>query len=237
MHNQFNLYDAAVYAFASPLGDFTALAGELERTHRIYGTSHLMGNLMDSHDKVRFPALAEGDIRFDENSAERAWKNPPQIDDEKTYEKVKLYQAYLHTIPGIPVVYYGNEIAMTGASDPDNRRMMRFGNHVTDAEKSVFAEVKRLIKLRHTHSALRYGDFQTLAVSKDVLAYLRSDLNERILVVLNKSDAPQKVSAKFPSFYYAKKMRDLQTDDASEIINDEVSISLAPFQAKMFKVD
>jgi glycosidase len=233
----FNLYDAAVYAFASPLGDFTALAGELERTHRIYGTSHLMGNLMDSHDKVRFPALAEGDIRFDENSAERAWNNPPKIDDQRTYEKVKLYQAYLHTIPGIPVVYYGDEIAMTGASDPDNRRMMRFGKTITDAEKDVFAEVRRLIKLRNTHSALRYGDFQTLAVSKDVWAYLRSDLNERILVVLNKSDMPQKMSVKFPSFYYAKTVRDLQTDEALSLVGDEVGVSLAPFQAKMFKVD
>ncbi|MFQ3608019.1 MAG: alpha-amylase family glycosyl hydrolase [Chloroherpetonaceae bacterium] len=233
----FNLYDVAVYTFASPQGDFTALATELERTHRTYSTAHLMGNLMDSHDKVRFPALAEGDIRFDENSAERAWNNPPKIDDEKTYEKVKLYQAYLHTIPGIPVVYYGDEIAMTGASDPDNRRMMRFGNGVSDAEKSVFAEVRRLINLRHMHSALRYGDFQTLFASKDVLAYLRSDLNERILIVLNKSHMPQQVSVKFPSFYYAKKMRDLQTGDLLELVNDDALVSLAPFQAKLLKVE
>jgi len=233
----FNLYDVAVYTFASPLGDFNALATELERTHRIYGTSHLMGNIMDSHDKVRFPALAEGDIRFDENAAERAWKNPPKVDDMKTYEKLKLYQAYLHTIPGIPVVYYGDEIGMTGAADPDNRRMMRFGNQVTDAEKSVFAEVSRLIKLRHQHSALRYGDFQVLAVSKDVLAYLRSDMNERILIVLNKSEAPQKVGVKFPSFYYTKSMQDLQTGETFEITNHEAFVSLAPLQAKLLKVN
>ncbi len=233
----FNLYDVAVYTFASPQGDFAALATELERTHRIYSTSHLMGNIMDSHDKVRFPALAEGDIRFDENSAERAWNNPPKIDDKTTYAKVKLYQAYLHTIPGIPVVYYGDEIAMTGASDPDNRRMMRFGNRVSEAEKSVFAEVRRLINLRNTHSALRYGDFQTLFVSKDVLAYLRSDLNERILIALNKSDSPQTVSVKFPSFYYAKNMRDLQTGDLLALTNNEALVSLAPFQAKLLKVD
>jgi glycosidase len=233
----FNLYDVAVYTFASPEGSFTTLATELERTHRTYSTSHLMGNIMDSHDKVRFPALAEADIRFDENSAERAWKNPPKIDDEKTYQKVKLYQAYLHTIPGVPVVYYGDELAMTGASDPDNRRMMRFGNSVSDAEKSVFAEVRRLIQLRNTHSALRYGDFQTLFASKDVLAYLRSDLNERILIVLNKSDSPQNVSVKFPSFYYAKKVTDLQTSNISESANDEVLINLEPFQAKILKVE
>lgn len=233
----FNLYDVAVYTFASPQGDFTTLAAEFARTHRTYGTSHLMGNIMDSHDKVRFPALAEGDIRFDENSAERAWNNPPKIDDEKTYEKIKLYQAYLHTIPGIPVVYYGDEIAMTGASDPDNRRMMRFGNSVLDAEKTIFAEVRRLISLRNTHSALRYGDFQVLKASKDVLAYLRSDLNERILIVLNKSDSPQKVSVKFPSFYYAQTVQDLQTGDRLELANDEALVSLAPFQAKLLKVE
>jgi glycosidase len=126
---------------------------------------------------------------------------------------------------------------MTGAADPDNRRMMRFGNNVSDAEQSVFAEVSRLIKLRNTHSALRYGDFQVLAVSKDVLAYLRSDMNERILVALNKSDTPQKVTVKFPSFYYTKKMRDLQTGEELPIANDEVSISLAPLQAKMLMVN
>jgi hypothetical protein len=70
-----------------------------------------------------------------------------------------------------------------------------------------------------------------------VLAYLRSDLNERILIALNKSDAPQKVSVKFPSFYYTKKMRDLQTGEELPIANDEVSISLAPLQAKLLKVD
>ncbi|MCS6987966.1 MAG: alpha-amylase family glycosyl hydrolase [Chloroherpetonaceae bacterium] len=233
----FNLYDVAVYAFASPQGDFRALATELERTHRIYGTSHVMGNIMDSHDKVRFPALAEGDIRFDENAAERAWKNPPEINDKKTFEKVKLYQAYLHTIPGVPVIYYGDEIAMTGAADPDNRRLMRFGKDVSDDEKAVFAETSRLVKLRQAHSALRYGDFQILHSSKDALAYLRSDMNERVLVALNKGEAAQAIAVKFPSFYYAKKLRDLQTGEEIALANDEATIRLASLQAKILKVE
>jgi hypothetical protein len=45
------------------------------------------------------------------------------------------------------------------------------------------------------------------------------------------------VSVKFPSFYYTKKMRDLQTGEELPIANDEVSISLAPLQAKLLKVD
>lgn len=233
----FNLYDVAIYAFASPQGDFRALAAELERSHRIYGMSHLMGNIMDSHDKVRFPALAEGDIRFDENAAERAWRNPPEINDPKTFEKVKLYQAYLQTIPGIPVIYYGDEIALTGAADPDNRRLMRFGDAVNADERAVFAETSRLVKLRRAHSALRYGDFQILHASKDALAYLRSDMNERVLVALNKGETAQSLLVKFPSFYYVKTLRDLRTGETLAVAGDEATLTLAPLQARILKAE
>ena len=37
-----------------------------------------------------------------------------------------MFLAFNFTIPGIPVIYYGDEIGMTGANDPDNRRQMRF---------------------------------------------------------------------------------------------------------------
>ena len=38
----------------------------------------------------------------------------------KVIDKLKLHLAYIFTIPGIPVIYYGDEIGMTGAADPDN---------------------------------------------------------------------------------------------------------------------
>jgi glycosidase len=233
----FNLYDAAVYAFASPKGDFNALAAELERTNRVYSTSNVMGNIMDSHDKVRFMAFAEGDIAFDENAAERAWRNPPEVNDKKSYQKLGLYQAYLQTIPGVPVVYYGDEIGMTGAADPDNRRMMRFGNETNEDEKKSFAETRRWIQYRNEHSALRYGDFQTLYVSKDVIVYLRADLNERLAVAINKSESAEKVNLKIPTCYYDQKLRDLQSGAETPIERNEASLSLAPLQAKILKLE
>jgi glycosidase len=169
-----------------------------------------MGNLMDSHDQVRYMAFTDGDILLDTpNTAEIGWNNPPQVDHPESYEKAKLYLTYILTIPGVPIVYYGDEIGMTGASDPDNRRMMRFGEQVKPIEKQMFADVSQLIHLRRNHSALRYGDFQTLLADENCFAYLRSDFSERILVVINKSEKAQVRDIEIPNYYITQEATDL----------------------------
>lgn len=45
------------------------------------------------------------------------------------------------TIPGIPIIYYGDEYGLPGAGDPDNRRMMQFEN-LKDREESLRQETK-----------------------------------------------------------------------------------------------
>ena len=74
------------------------------------------------------------------------------------------------TIPGIPIVYYGDEIGMPGAGDPDNRRMMRFEG-LTQPEQHVKLTVRQLAKMRASHMALLYGDFHELYVDDQVWVY------------------------------------------------------------------
>ena len=50
------------------------------------------------------------------------WKNPPTVRDTTNYSKLELAQAFLMSIDGVPMVYYGDEIGMTGSDDPDDRR-------------------------------------------------------------------------------------------------------------------
>jgi glycosidase len=145
-----------------------------------------MGNIMDSHDKIRYMAYVDGDLEINDGSAgDIAWNNPPKVDNPSSYEKLKLHLAYLLTIPGVQISYYGVEIGMTGGADPDNRRMMKFGDRLNQYEKQTLNDVSKLIHIRKDHPALRYGDFLTLQADENV--YLRSDLNERILTVKNKS--------------------------------------------------
>jgi glycosidase len=182
---------------------------------------------MDSHDKIRYMAYADGDLAINDGSAsDAAWNNPPKVDDPKSYDKLKLHLAYLLTIPGIPIIYYGDEIGMTGASDPDNRRMMRFGNDLNQYEKQTFEDVSKLIHIRKENSALRYGDFLTLQADENIYAYLRSDMNERILTIVNKNSNQQKVKFTLPGIYKVSKAKDLVSGKEFDVKNNILDVNI-----------
>ena len=223
----FNLYDTAIPVFIKNDLSFELLDQQMQKTFSVYGVNHLMGNIMDSHDKIRFLAMADGDLDINDGKAsEIAWDNPPVVDYPESYKKLQLYMAYMMSIPGIPVVYYGDEIGMTGASDPDNRRMMRFGNSVDELEKENLKSVSEIINLRKNHPALRYGDFYTLEANENIYAYIRSDLNERILVILNKKSEPVQIELLLPSVYNITEANNLLKEDDQPIIENKITVTV-----------
>ncbi|MFQ5584336.1 MAG: alpha-amylase family glycosyl hydrolase, partial [Calditrichia bacterium] len=233
----FNLYYTARSVFLTPGASFKILAGELQKTLSVYGMNNLMGNLMDSHDQVRYMAFADGDLGLDSPDAgEIGWTNPPRVDKPASYEKAKLYLTYLLTIPGVPTIYYGDEIGMTGAADPDNRRQMRFGNQLKPDEKSMLTDVRKIVWLRRKHPALRRGDFQTLYADTNCFAYLRSDTNERILVVLNKSDQPQQIEIALPEFYRVSGAVGLLNGEKIQIENNRLMLDISHTSFMVFKI-
>lgn len=239
LHSQFNfnLYDVALPSFIRKDGTFAALDNEMKRTFDVYGSQHLMGNVMDSHDKNRFMAFADGDLDASEWSAiEVGWNNPPEVDDPANYKKLILYMAYMNTIPGLPVIYYGSEFGMTGASDPDNRRMMRFNDDLTKWEKGTLEKVKKVINIRKEHSALRYGDFYTLQADKNIYAYVRSDMNERLLVVLNKNDNKKSFSLQLPKQFNAGSITNLSNSQNVPLDNNKVDLIVGGMEWGIFEI-
>ena len=230
----FNLYDVALPTFINSDLSFDGLNKEMHKTFSVYGNLHLMGNIMDSHDKNRFMSFADGDLDVSQwSAAEIGWNNPPQVDNPENYKKLILYMAYMNTIPGIPVVYYGSEFGMSGASDPDNRRMMRFGNQLTKYEKETLKEVKNIINTRKNHSALRYGDFYTLIADESVYAYLRSDFNERLFVVINKSKEQKMVSVHLPEFLKSPRLIDSK-NNSIETTKNQIELTIPPQSWKIY---
>ncbi|MBV9927120.1 MAG: cyclomaltodextrinase N-terminal domain-containing protein [Acidobacteria bacterium] len=122
-----------------------------------------------------------------------------------TLEGAMLHLAYTLTIRGTPQVYAGEEIALEGGDDPDNRRDFPggFPNDARDAftrgartptEQRMYEWTRDLLRLRREHTALRRGAMLDLHFDEDAYAYARRDASETVVVALNRSAAPKELS-------------------------------------------
>ena len=85
------------------------------------------------------------------------------------------------TWTGAPTIYYGDEVGMTGWTDPDNRRPFPWGR-----EDDLLIEYHRvLIHLRKKYKALRFGSIKSLSDESGVLAYGRFQEREKLVIVCN----------------------------------------------------
>jgi cyclomaltodextrinase len=233
----FNQFFTARRIFTDPQSHFQDLATALEKSLDTYGYNHVMANIMDSHDQVRMMALLEGDITLADDPQARAWREPKiMVDDSSTYKKERLFLTYLLTVPGIPIIYYGDEIGITGAGDPDNRRMMRFSNFLNAEEYQQLKQVSKLIHIRKKHTALRRGDYLPLYCDQNVFIYSRGDCQERLLIVLNKGDQEKEVKISLPQWLTGNKVISLINNKEKEIINRMVNFDLSPWSGDIFLV-
>jgi glycosidase len=184
----FNTYFDARNILAMDESSFIDLSSSLHNTFDYYGYHHLMGNITGNHDLARFISFAGKGLKWNEDDKEAGWERDIKVEDPTGYKKLSMLHAFIMTIPGIPIVYYGDEIGMPGAGDPDNRRMMDF-DHMGPNEITVRNTLKKLAHVRRENMALLYGDFQELSVTEDTWVYSRHYLNNHVVVVMNKGNA------------------------------------------------
>lgn len=191
---EFPLYDTLLEVFGTGKEDFTSLERSAAASDRVFGPETVMSPLLGNHDKSRFMAYADGDLPDPKEPDEFVvgWTKPPKVDRQSSYEKLKLAFTFVLTSPGAPTIYYGDEIGMTGAQDPDNRRMFPDPAKLTRAQKSVQDHVAKLNALRTKHPAIRYGSRRAVKAERDQYAVVRSYLNDRVLILYNRSDKPAK---------------------------------------------
>ena len=192
----FNMYDNALPVFATQDESMTRLGEALEAGLSTYGYHHLMGNITGNQDKPRFMSYADGTLSFDTPWMEykrMGWKQTIEVQDSLAYRKMAMFNAFNLTIPGIPIIYYGDEIGMAGAGDPDNRRMMRFEN-LKKQEAALQKEIGSLIQVRTKNLALVYGDFTVEENTTTKLKYTRRYFDNQVGITLNKEDWTYSIS-------------------------------------------
>jgi len=194
----FNLYDAAVDAFAKDNTGYSNLGRVLDESLHYYGYHHLMGNITGNQDRARFTSYADGSVKFDEDAKLAGWIRKIENKDASGFEKMKMLNAFLLTTPGIPCIYYGDEIGMPGGNDPDNRRMMKFDNW-NDDQKKLHNITSKLVKLRRQNMALTYGEILMLKNDDEAMVYVRTYFGKNVIVILDKKvDASENWTVDLP---------------------------------------
>lgn len=136
---------------------------------RYAGSGTLSARIIGNHDVSRFVSDAAG------NGSNDPWKNPPaQPVAAAPYDSHRLGLAFLLTMPGMPVLYYGDEMALAGAGDPDCRRPLPPANALSDEQTKTLALARRLGTLRACSAALRDPARKALITSPELLVYERA---------------------------------------------------------------
>ena len=92
-----------------------------------------MGNITSSHDQVRFMSFADGQMDYSDNGTERSFYNSPEnVNRKSSYGKLQNFHALNISLPGIPIIYYGEEIgkSIDSPADLDDEQKKEFFNWI-----------------------------------------------------------------------------------------------------------
>lgn len=218
-------FDAVMnYNFAFYLAEFfiridepaapSELDRKLEHLRNVYPAqvSHVMHNLLDSHDTDRVASRIMNAGLFTTKNwsdyyhyskAENPKYNTAKP-DMLARRIQKLMAAFQLTYPGAPVIYYGDEAGMWGANDPCNRKPMLWPEIKYDAEtvfpnsdsekrnfvefdETIYRFYRDLIKLRKDSDAIRLGSYETIIAddNRQIFGFKRYNGDEIVVVLFN----------------------------------------------------
>ncbi|MBL7028082.1 MAG: glycoside hydrolase family 13 protein [Candidatus Marinimicrobia bacterium] len=185
-----------------------SLLAEVRDEYPLQNQYVLMSN-MDSHDTERLAStVANSDRTIDHNSSSRDhndfYLGKPSTEQQALQRVMLTFQfAYI----GAPFIYYGDEVGMWGADDPDCRKPMvwddlEYDDEVTDpwgrsygpfkisVDEQMQSFYRSLIHLRRSEPALNLGDYSLIQTSLDgTFAFTRSLGSETILALFNYGDS------------------------------------------------
>ncbi len=172
-------------------GSFADLTAVLDASEVSYaGSGAVRGLMLGNHDTTRFLSEANGDAASD------AWLSPPAIpSDPDVYARHRLGLALVLTLGQMPVLYYGDEVGLPGASDPDCRRVLPAWDALSDQQEQTLAVARRLGTLRRCSKAMQSGARKNLASGKDSYIFVRNaGLRDVAIVLVSRATTPVTLS-------------------------------------------
>jgi glycosidase len=214
-------------------------------------------NLFDSHDVDRLSSQIVNPDRWYDHQA-----NPQQNKEYKIRKpdasellKQKLAIGIQMTMPGAPMIYYGDEAGMWGGDDPDCRKPMvwsefRYESEIADPldrerkpdsvffNTNLFNYYKKLIAIRKENKALTAGDLDFLSMfgNSNILVYKRTLENKSVYIILNNNNVNKSIQLRSGSLDRSRKdLTDIINGSQVKVIGDYYKIDLQPYQIMLLK--
>lgn len=144
-------------------------------------------NHIGTHDTERAITRLAGESA---DGKDRQWQhghnNLSDYDYLRGISMMKMASLIQYTLPGVPSLYYGDEIGMQGMRDPFNRGCYDWDNQNTE----LLRWYKRLGEIRNGCKAFKTGEFSIVYSSHDTIAYTRNCDENSVFVAVNNSDVP-----------------------------------------------
>ena len=214
----FALWNASLLAFTNK-APMHALPRQL-KYDALYPDASRVTVLANNHDTMRFMSL-EG----------------------ATTAGAMMHVAFVLSMRGIPQLYAGEEIAMEGEEDPDNRRDFPVAAFKTEGrkpkEREMFEWTKSWIKLRREQAAIRSGKLIDLFADDAAYVFARQLGAETIVVAFNRENKPKSVTIPVGSIGVKDGVTLMPLIGAAEpgvrVVNGEAILSLPAQTAVAFK--
>jgi alpha-amylase len=159
--------------------------------------------------------------------------------DKQLFRLAALLQL---TAPGVPMIYYGEEVARPGGDWPDNRSDMPWGERRIQPgagrprDEALRADYKKLIAIRRAHKALSRGTHRSLSSEGDLLVFARRDpeSGDAVVIAVNRGAEPAAASFEAPAEWGEAPVRDLWNGVDVPRAGGRIEAQVAPRGAAIF---
>ncbi len=151
---------------------------------------NLIMNMLSTHDTPRLLTLL-GNYPDNMSKAEKAEFSLTGDELEKALSLEKIGAAIQFLLPGMPCIYYGDEIGMQGFEDPLNRCFYNWEN----ANRGLLEFYRELAALRNNSKALKMGVMEFTGAHEKGFTFLRKYENETYVVKVTLGSEPEKAGA------------------------------------------